>query len=104
MSIGRCLTEPEVCSYSRDISQSLTSIGLPQFDLDQQLSLFLRDEVLTWSSIYQKPTASDLTFRHQVVQSADGVVKKAELLSCRSERENVGHSNTNPNCDLPCKM
>jgi len=69
MAIGRSLTEPE-------------------FDMDQQLSLFLRDEVLTWYNIHQRAPQVDHTFREEVAAMVDGVVKRAEMLACKVDREN----------------
>ncbi|KDQ21071.1 hypothetical protein BOTBODRAFT_142417 [Botryobasidium botryosum FD-172 SS1] len=74
MSIGRCLTEPE-------------------FDLDQQLSLFIRDEVLTWYNSHQKQQTNDLVFRDHIAQNVEAIVKKAEILSCRLERD-MGNANS----------
>jgi len=74
MSIGRCLTEPE-------------------FDLDQQLSLFIRDEVLTWYNSHQKHQTNDLVFRDHIAQNVEAIVKKAEILSCRLERD-MGNPNS----------
>ncbi|KAF8339104.1 FAT-domain-containing protein [Cantharellus anzutake] len=77
MAIGRCLTEPE-------------------YDLEQQLSLFLRDEVLTWYSHHGKQPSADIVFRTHVSQNVDVVVKRAEVLACKYEREN-----THPNSSIP---
>ena len=57
--------------------------------MDQQLSLFLRDEVLTWYNIHQQIPQVDATFRNQVSSMADGVVKRAESVACFPEREKV---------------
>jgi len=77
MAIGRCLTEPE-------------------YDLEQQLSLFLRDEVLTWYSHHTKQPSADILFRTHVSHNVDVVVKRAEVLACKFEREN-----THPNSSIP---
>jgi len=66
------------------IAKSLTK---PEFDLDQHLCLFARDEVLTWLHTKGKRNISiDLAFRRQVAENIDGVVKKAELMACKHER------------------
>lgn len=60
---------------------------LCQFDLDQQLCLFSRDEVFTWFHTRSKAcSTADITFRNHVALNIEGVVKKAELMSCRHER------------------
>lgn len=74
MALGRCLTEPE-------------------FDLEQQLCLFSRDEVISWMSMRGKPWAVDMLFRQSVAANIDGVVKRAETMACKNERENVLQSN-----------
>jgi len=68
MSIGKALTEPE-------------------FEMDQQLSLFLRDEVLTWYNIHQQSPQVDGTFRSQVATMVEGVVQRAEALACSTNKE-----------------
>ena len=72
----------------REGKQSQLTFSL-QFDMDQQLSLFLRDEVLTWYNIHQRAPQVDHTFREEVAAMVDGVVKRAEMLACKVDRENV---------------
>ncbi|TFY60353.1 hypothetical protein EVJ58_g5210 [Rhodofomes roseus] len=66
MTIGRCLTEPE------------------QFDLESHLCLFARDEVLTFRA---RQVGQEASFRTAVTGVIDGIVKRAELLGCKAERE-----------------
>ncbi|KAH7909445.1 hypothetical protein BJ138DRAFT_1066999 [Hygrophoropsis aurantiaca] len=68
MVIGRCLTEPE-------------------FGLEQQLCLFARDEVMTWLHGRGQPWTFDLSFRTNVADNIAGVVKRAEVMACKLERE-----------------
>ncbi|KII95163.1 hypothetical protein PLICRDRAFT_693420 [Plicaturopsis crispa FD-325 SS-3] len=68
LAIGRCLTEPE-------------------FDLEQQLCLFARDEVMTWLHTRGQPWTFDVSFRANVAACIDGIVKRAETMSCKIERE-----------------
>ncbi|KZT41150.1 hypothetical protein SISSUDRAFT_1059707 [Sistotremastrum suecicum HHB10207 ss-3] len=77
MSIGRSLTEPE-------------------FDMDQQLSLFLRDEVFTWYTMHGRSPQMDNAIQNQVAALVDGVVKKAEILACKLEREQEPKANGAP--------
>lgn len=60
-----------------------------QFDLEQQLCLFGRDEVTSWMSMRGRPWAVDLLFRQSVAANIDGVVKRAETMACKIEREQV---------------
>ena len=57
--------------------------------MDQQLPLFLRDEVLTWYNIHQQSPQVDATFRNQVTSMVEGVVKRAESVACLPDREKV---------------
>ncbi|KAI0921097.1 hypothetical protein AcW2_006184 [Taiwanofungus camphoratus] len=89
MAIGRCLTEPE-------------------FDLEQQLCLFARDEVMVWAQGRGKPWTFDLSFRTNVAANIDGVVKRAEVLACKITREqaisNAQNPTTTPVLDTVTKM
>lgn len=61
-----------------------------QFELDQHLCLFARDEVLTWLLTKGKRlNPYDLSFRKLVADNIDGVVKKAELMACKLEKGQV---------------
>ncbi|KAG8711225.1 hypothetical protein FRC08_016173 [Ceratobasidium sp. 394] len=74
MAIGRGLTEPA-------------------YDLEQQLSLFLRDEVFAWHTTAQNIILPhDLTFRRSVQHNAETLVKKAELIACRTPSDVNGSS------------
>ncbi|KAF9009027.1 hypothetical protein BDQ17DRAFT_1422200 [Cyathus striatus] len=70
MAIGRSLTEPE-------------------FDLEQALCLFARDEVAAWMTMRARPWAVDHVFRQGVTTNIEGIVKKAETMACKAERENA---------------
>ncbi|KAI0335467.1 atypical/PIKK/TRRAP protein kinase [Cubamyces sp. BRFM 1775] len=80
MSIGRCLTEPEN-------------------ELEHQLCLFARDEVMTWLHQHHrgKVPQIDMSFRLNVATNIEGVVKRAETMACKIEREQAlqpGSQNT----------
>ncbi|KAG1820144.1 uncharacterized protein BJ212DRAFT_1266107 [Suillus subaureus] len=75
MVIGRCLTEPD-------------------FGLEQQLCLFARDEVMTWMHGKGHPWTFDLSFRTSCAANIEGVVKRAEIMACKIERE-TAQSTTN---------
>jgi len=77
MAIGRCLTEPE-------------------FELEQQLCLFARDEVMTWLHGKGKPWNFDLAFRTNVAENIKGVVKRAETMACKLERDQAVQNSQNP--------
>ncbi|KAJ8698457.1 transcription-associated protein 1 [Pleurotus ostreatus] len=77
MAMGRSLTEPE-------------------FDLEQQLCLFGRDEVTAWLMARGRPWTVDAQFRQLVSLNIDGVVKRAETLACKIEREQAANNPSNP--------
>lgn len=57
--------------------------------MEQQLCLFGRDEVASWMTIRARPWTVDIVFRQSVAANIDGVVKRAETMACKNERENV---------------
>ncbi|EGO01921.1 hypothetical protein SERLA73DRAFT_166433 [Serpula lacrymans var. lacrymans S7.3] len=77
MVIGRCLTEPE-------------------FDLEQQLCLFARDELMWWLHNRKQPWTFDISFRTSVAANIDGLVKRAETMACKLEREQAAANPSNP--------
>ncbi|KEP49326.1 histone acetyltransferase SAGA, TRRAP/TRA1 component, pi-3 kinase superfamily TRA1 protein [Rhizoctonia solani 123E] len=70
------------------IARGLTE---PEYDLEQQLTLFLRDEVYTWCTTAQNtPPMPDLNFRRAIQHNAETLVKKAELMACRTQADTSG--------------
>lgn len=53
--------------------------------MEQQLSLFIRDEVMTWYTYFNKSQHADTLFRQHVLTNIDIVVSRAEHLSCRAQ-------------------
>jgi transformation/transcription domain-associated protein len=90
MSIARCLIEPE-------------------FELEDFLSIFIRDELITWhhgammlsnmekggenqgaaSSVPNPNIMQEQEIRVRIAQNVDLVLKRAQTLSCIKERENA---------------
>lgn len=62
MAIGRCLTEPE-------------------FELDQHLSIFVRDELITWFTQQHRPVTHETQLREKVAANVDLIVRRASSLS-----------------------
>ena len=60
-----------------------------QFGLEQQLCLFARDEVMTWLHGRGQPWTFDVSFRTNCAANIDGVVKRAEVMACKLERDQV---------------
>ncbi|KAJ7068316.1 hypothetical protein C8F01DRAFT_1364679 [Mycena amicta] len=90
--LGPIFTEGVLTSGIMAIGRSLTE---PEFDLEQQLCLFSRDEVVTWLRGRQVPI--DGNFRKLVAGNIDGVVKRAETMACKLERE---QATQNPNAPV----
>nr|GAT59465.1 predicted protein [Mycena chlorophos] len=80
--LGPIFTEGVLTSGIMAIGRSLTE---PEFDLEQQLCLFSRDEVITW--LRQHPNNNNHDFKKLVAGNIDGVVKRAETMACKLERE-----------------
>jgi len=70
------------------IRSTLTSFS--QFDLEYHLCLFARDEVTYWMTMRGRPMQIDHVFRQSVSANIDGVVKRAETMACKIERDQVG--------------
>lgn len=77
MVIARCLTEPD-------------------FGLEQQLCLFARDEVMTWLHGRGQPWTFDISFRTNCASNIENVVKRAEVMACKLERDQIGMVSTPP--------
>jgi hypothetical protein len=98
MALARSLTEPEVNIPSKFGLPSRSSIDVARkFDMEQQLSLFIRDEVMTWYTYFNKSQHADALFRRHVVTNIEIVVFRAVHLSCRAqdkdrERVSIGTS------------
>ncbi|KAJ7682762.1 FAT domain-containing protein [Mycena polygramma] len=89
--LGPIFTEGILTSGIMAIGRSLTE---PEFDLEQQLCLFSRDEVMTW--LRGRATNTDANFRKFVAANIDGVVKRAETMACKIEREQATLNPTAP--------
>ncbi|KAG4305579.1 hypothetical protein PORY_001135 [Pneumocystis oryctolagi] len=63
MAIARCLTEPE------------------KFELDQYLSIFVRDELITWFTQQHRPLIQESQLREKVIGNVDLVVRRVSSLS-----------------------
>lgn len=64
------------------------SLTEPELELDQYLSLFVRDELIHWYVSNHRPV-SDGQFRDRVNANVHQIKTKAQFLSCKAEREKV---------------
>ncbi|KAG0164843.1 hypothetical protein DFQ30_009322 [Apophysomyces sp. BC1015] len=74
------------------------SLTEPELELDQYLSLFVRDELIHWHISNHRPV-SDAQFRDRVNTNVNQIKTKAQFLSCKAEREKTINANkpTNQN-------
>ncbi|OAD77362.1 hypothetical protein PHYBLDRAFT_36397 [Phycomyces blakesleeanus NRRL 1555(-)] len=74
------------------------SLTEPELELDQYLSLFVRDELVTWHMANHR-SVTDVQFRERVNNNVLQIMTKAQFLSCKAERENTINANkpTNQN-------
>ena len=90
MAIARSLTEPEVSTW-RYLYSSCRQLIQSQCELEQQLCLFARDEVMTWLHQHHRGRVPpiDHNFRLNVTNNIDAIIKRAETMACKTEREQV---------------
>ncbi|RKP22048.1 hypothetical protein ROZALSC1DRAFT_26560 [Rozella allomycis CSF55] len=103
------LTEPVPFRLSPNIQTFITTIGLegvfssalvsiarslsePQFEMEDYLSLFMRDELYAWYLSAQKNTHEAIVipeneFKSRVAQNVELVLKRTQTLACVKERE-----------------
>ncbi|KAK4510703.1 uncharacterized protein ATC70_005136 [Mucor velutinosus] len=62
------------------------SLTEPDLELDQYLSLFVRDELITWHMSNHR-SVTDAQFRERVQANVNQVITKAQFLSCRTEND-----------------
>lgn len=67
----------------------LTSCVPSQYELEEQLCLFARDEVITWLHQSKRPTNHDANFRGFALTFSKDFVRRVETLACKREREEV---------------
>ncbi|KAG6866480.1 hypothetical protein C0991_003998 [Blastosporella zonata] len=94
--VGPVFMEGILTSGILAIGRSLTE---PEFELEQSLCLFGRDEVNAWMAMRNQPWQADTIFRQSVAANIDGVVKRCETMACKVEREqavNNGNIGTVP--------
>ncbi|KAG5637374.1 hypothetical protein H0H81_004799 [Sphagnurus paluster] len=84
--VGPIFTEGLLTSGILAIGRSLTE---PEFELEQSLCLYARDEVNSWMALRNQPFQVDMLFRQSVGANIDGIVKRAETMACKIEREQV---------------
>jgi len=89
MAIARCLTEPEIPNPQQPPSSAPGNKGVEisreQFDLDQHLSVFVRDEMIFWFTQSRSQNLQDSQLREKVQFSCDLIVKKTASLASSAQ-------------------
>ncbi|QSL64955.1 hypothetical protein MERGE_002259 [Pneumocystis wakefieldiae] len=69
--------------FTPNIQTFITPIGIeePEFGLDQYLSIFVRDELITWFTQQHRPLIQDNQLREKVAGNVDLVVRRVASLS-----------------------
>ncbi|TFK75868.1 hypothetical protein BDN72DRAFT_954419 [Pluteus cervinus] len=91
--LGPIATEGIVTSGIFALGRGLTE---PEYELEQQLCLFTRDEVGIWWSMRGKTYVVDLKFRQSIATNLDVLVKRAESMACKVEREQALQNSGTP--------
>ncbi|KAJ3229390.1 hypothetical protein HDU78_009079, partial [Chytriomyces hyalinus] len=56
-------------------------------ELEDYLSIFVRDELVTFQNVSRKPAFQEQQLRDLVNQNCDLLVKRTQALACKAERE-----------------
>ncbi|KAI8367767.1 hypothetical protein BD560DRAFT_353389 [Blakeslea trispora] len=70
------------------IARSLVN---PELDLEEYLSLFVRDELTTWYMSNHTPV-KDVQIRNQIQSNVNQIVARAQFLSCNDDNEKAAHT------------
>ncbi|TPX61909.1 hypothetical protein PhCBS80983_g00781 [Powellomyces hirtus] len=72
-------------------ASSLQAIGRaltePSYELEDYLSIFVRDELVTWQNIVRKPPVQESQLREFTLQNVDLILKRTTGIACKEERE-----------------
>ncbi|KAI8840240.1 FAT domain-containing protein [Chytridium lagenaria] len=82
--------------FSSNLMSIARSLVEPEHELEDYLSVFVKDELIAWQNMGKKPALQDHQLRDLVNQNVDLVVKRTNGLSCKMEREKAGEGNPVP--------
>lgn len=74
--------------FTSSLMATARSLTEPELELDQYLSLFIRDELITWHMSNHRPV-TDSQFHERLQANIHQVMSKAQFLSCKVENDNV---------------
>ncbi|KAI5780891.1 hypothetical protein EDC01DRAFT_259729 [Geopyxis carbonaria] len=80
MVIARCLSEPDVSSPAPSSAKDPV-LKHPQFDLEQHLSVFVRDEMIFWFTQQHRSGLGEAQLREKVQMNSDMIIKKTMTLA-----------------------
>jgi transformation/transcription domain-associated protein len=82
--MGPIFTEGILTSALMAMGRGLTEV---ENELERNLCLFVRDEVVTLLQSQKRPWTVDINFRNTIANATSCIVKRAETLGCKLERE-----------------
>lgn len=80
MVIARCLSEPDVGHHHSPPLESQTANN-EQFELEQHLSVFVRDEMIFWFTQAHRSGLGEAQLREKVQLNSDMIIKKTASLA-----------------------
>ncbi|KAJ3100237.1 hypothetical protein HDU97_002421, partial [Phlyctochytrium planicorne] len=86
--------------FTSSIMSIARSLVEPEHELEDYLSIFVKDELIAWQNIGRKFQLQDHQLRDYVNQNVDLVVKRTNAMSCKIEREKAGEANIAANQSL----
>jgi len=57
--------------------------------MDDYLSIFIRDEYLSWLSMAGRGNQNDQPMRDTINMNVDSILKRVQVLSCKIDKEKV---------------
>ncbi|KAJ3211873.1 hypothetical protein HDU67_004198 [Dinochytrium kinnereticum] len=77
-------------AFTSNVMSIARSLIEPEHELEDYLSVFVKDELIAWQNMGRKPPLQDHQLRDLVNQNVDVVVKRTNGLSCKMERDKAG--------------
>ena len=81
MTIARCLSEPDVSSSAFLHFSDYHILTTNQFELEQHLSVFVRDEMIFWFTQQHRSGLGEQQLREKVQINSDLIVKRTASLA-----------------------
>ncbi|KAI8983535.1 hypothetical protein BDB01DRAFT_850672 [Pilobolus umbonatus] len=72
--------------FSTSLMTTASCLTEPEFEIDQYLCLFVRDELATWHLVNHS-SVTDVQFRERINTSLLQIQTKIQFLSCKADRE-----------------